>query len=214
MAKRKELESFNEEQSVDTTYDSGLGQPYRVHVTIEGSADMMFHKWNNAPEVKEPGVKNPTVKDNPELSVYRDDNGLICLPSTYIVRSIVEAGRFYQDPRNKKARAKELVQATVIGNEMLMPITPAGEKKHAKDWDYLDRRRVTIQRAAITRTRPAFKTGWTCSMSFSILAPALIPTNFFRALVDTAGSFVGVGDFRPSFGRFKVVKWEVEQAAA
>jgi hypothetical protein len=78
----------------------------------------------------------------------------------------------------------------------------------AKDWDYLDRQRVVIQRAAITRERPAFRSGWTAKFTITSLLPEYVTEQFMRRLVDDAGKFVGVGDFRPSYGRFVVTSWQ------
>jgi hypothetical protein len=146
-------------------------------------------------------------RDNPEAYLYRDDEGLICIPGRYIVRSVVEAGRNFQDPRSKRKMAKDLVQAAVMADEILSPILVNG--KPVKKWDYDDRQRVCIMRSAITRTRPAFKKGWEVDFTLISLVPDLVTPNFMRNLVDNAGLLIGLGDFRPTYGRFRVKSWEI-----
>jgi hypothetical protein len=85
-----------------------------------------------------------------------------------------------------------------------------GEPLHAKlqAWDYEDRRRVTVQRNGITRTRPAMKVGWTITVDLMINLPEYIPVEILHEVLINAGRLIGIGDFRPSFGRFAVVRFE------
>jgi len=76
-----------------------------------------------------------------------------------------------------------------------------------KDWDYLDRRRVLIQRSAVTRFRPALKTGWTAKFILGVIVPEYVSEEVLREIIILAGRLVGLGDFRPTFGRFDIVSW-------
>lgn len=80
-------------------------------------------------------------------------------------------------------------------------------------WDYLDARRVVIQRAGITRQRPGFNEGWTATFKIMVLAPDFLPPARLREIMDYAGKFQGIGDFRPSHGRFRVDGFSIEVAA-
>ncbi|MDR0615986.1 MAG: hypothetical protein LBG29_04180, partial [Synergistaceae bacterium] len=82
------------------------------------------------------------------------------------------------------------------------------------EWQYLDQQRVTIQRNGITRTRPAFTKGWRCEFTLTSILPEYISPEFLRTLVDGAGKFIGIADFRPTYGRFAVSKWELIRLAA
>ena len=74
-------------------------------------------------------------------------------------------------------------------------------------WDYLDRRRVVIQRSAVTRERPAMRAGWTATCQLQVLLPEYIDADSLSDVLTNAGRLVGVGDFRPTFGRFRVEKF-------
>ena len=94
-----------------------------------------------------------------------------------------------------------------MADEILSPILVNGEP--TKEWEYDDRQCVCIMRSAITRTRPAFKKGWQVDFSLISLVPDLVTPDFLRKLVDNAGLLIGLGDFRPTYGRFRVVHWEI-----
>jgi hypothetical protein len=73
---------------------------------------------------------------------------------------------------------------------------------------YLDIRPVVVNRARVTRIRPAFKPGWKLSFVTNILDDEL-PANMVHDILALAGKAVGIGDYRPKFGRFMVTHFEV-----
>lgn len=77
----------------------------------------------------------------------------------------------------------------------------------AKDWDYLDKRRVMIQRAGINRVRPAMRAGWEASFDLLVMLPEYVDANMLRETIESAGRLIGIGDFRPTFGRFGIVNF-------
>ena len=184
--------------------------PFKVEVMIEGTADILLHAWNNeAIEEKNGAAKGSEIKktDNVESYVVRNEQNHICIPGRYPLRAVVEAGRYHQDPRSPRKSAKELLQAGLICEEILSPILVQG--KPTKEWDYLDKQRAVVQRSGITRTRPAFVKGWQCKFSLVSLLPEYITPSFLRLLVEGAGKFVGLADYRPTYGRFAIVQWQV-----
>lgn len=199
------------ESQVSNDADLSLHRPYCVKMRLEGTQDILFHRWSNEDvQAKAEAKKGSEEKkrDNPEAYIYRNEEGYICIPGRYIVRSVVEAGRNFQDPRSKKKMAKDLVQAAVISDEVLSPILLKGKPTH--EWEYDDRQRVCIMRSAITRTRPAFRKGWEVDFTLISLVPDLVTPDFLRKLVDNAGLLIGMGDFRPTYGRFRVMRWEID----
>lgn len=189
-----------------------INQPFTAHFTIQGTADLLFHRWSDdAVEEKAKAAKGSKAKkeDNIESYVYRNEKSQICMPGRYIQRAIVEAARFHQDPRSPRKMAKDLVQAGIITEPLLSPMLIEGAP--TDDWDYLDRQRVVIQRSAITRVRPAFVSGWQVQFSVMSLLPEYVTPEFLRRLVDDAGKFIGLADFRPTYGRFVVVRWDINQ---
>lgn len=184
------------------------GYPYAVEVTIEGASPLLFHRWNcDAVEAKAKAAKGSAAKksDDIESYVYRNDVGQICLPGEYLRQAIIMAAKFRQDPRSPRKSAMDLFKAAVITLTDLASLGVA-------EWDYEDRRRVTVQRNGITRIRPAMKEGWRATIRLMVNIPEYVPAGLLRSVLDDAGRLVGVGDFRPTFGRFTVANWEVLEA--
>ncbi|MBY0512744.1 MAG: hypothetical protein K2P78_02390, partial [Gemmataceae bacterium] len=70
---------------------------------------------------------------------------------------------------------------------------------------------VMVQRQGITRSRPAFNAGWRATFLVSVLTPEYVKPSDLLAVLTQAGRLVGVGDFRPTYGRFQVVRFEIMQ---
>ncbi len=179
--------------------------PYVVEVRIKGSADFLFHRWNNEAVAEKSAAKKGSAakkSDDLESYVYRDDKGMLSIPGEYLRMSMIGAAKFRQDPRSPRKSAMDLYKAGIIS---LTNLASVGKK----EWDYEDRRRVVIQRSAITRTRPALKAGWTIEVQLQVNLPEYISESDLNEVISSAGRLVGIGDFRPSFGRFQIESFRV-----
>lgn len=190
--------------------------PYAVEVDIEGASSMLFHRWScEDVAAKSAAAKGSKAKktDNVESYVYRDHDGNIAIPGTYLVGSMIDprngAAKYRQDPRSPRKSALDLFRAGVVALTDLAPIYSNGETTPATTWDYLDERRVTVQRAGVTRVRPAFLPGWRATFHLQVLTPEYISTGLLHDVLTQAGRLVGVADFRPTFGRYRVTRFEV-----
>jgi|SRR5438105_11158305 len=182
-----------------------LQQPYRVMVSIEGVAPILFHAWNvESVESKGKAAKGSKEKktDDVESFVYRNDKREICIPGPYLTGSIVNAAKFQQDPRSPRKSAMDLFKAAIV------PLTPLASLGKV-DWDFLDKRRVVIQRNAVTRSRPAFHAGWKASFILLNNLPEYVGPQLLNQTIAAAGRLIGLGDFRPTFGRFAIVQFKV-----
>jgi hypothetical protein len=189
--------------SNDAEEPVAIGEPYTVSVTIRGSSDLLFHRWSNeAVAAKSAAAKGSRAKksDNLESYVYRCDNGNIGLPGEYLRQSIIYAAKFRQDPRSPRKSAFDLYKAGVVALTMLADLGVA-------EAHYIDRRRVLIQRNAITRERPAIREGWEATIDLMVLVPEYIDRTTLLEVIGSAGRLIGVGDFRPTYGRFAVTNF-------
>ena len=182
-------------------------EPYVVLVAIEGAADILFHRWNaDAVDAKAGAAKGSKAKktDDIESYVYRTDDGKIAIPGEYLRQAVIMAAKFRQDPRSPRKSAMDLYKAGIVSLTHLAPL--------GKDtWDYEDRRRVVIQRSGVNRTRPAMKAGWRAEFEIMVNLPEYIHERDLNEVIAAAGRLIGLGDFRPSYGRFQVTSFKRQQ---
>jgi hypothetical protein len=185
------------------TYAASM--PYRARIEITGCADILLHRWScDAVEAKSKAAKGSKAKKSDDLEsyVYRNEDGEICIPGEYLRQSIMAAAKFRQDPRSPRKSARDLVSAALI------PLTNLASLGKLV-WDYEDRRRVRVQQNAITRVRPAIRTGWKVEVDFMVTLPEYVSPEMLQGMVVDAGRLIGVGDFRPTFGRFNMTGFEM-----
>jgi hypothetical protein len=206
--------AVNEDQVTNGAANTiNLEEPYIITVSVVGSADLLFHAWNvEAIAEKAASRKGSTAKktDDIESYVYRDADGNLGIPGPNFVASIVTAAKYVQDPRSPRKSAMDLAKAGVVALTDIAPFEcgPNGEDRTTK-WDYEDARRVTIQRAGITRVRPAMRKGWRLTYDILITLPEYMEPDWVLKRINDAGRLCGVGDFRPTYGRFNVVGFKV-----
>lgn len=185
---------------------------YSVQVKIEGVSRILFHRYD--PEVVEQKSKAPKGSrekktDNLESFLYRDIDEYISIPATNIKACLLNAAKHFSDPRStgQKKQAKELFAASIFVEPEMCPVFVGGRK--VKEPQFIDRRGAVVQRNRVNRERPGLLPGWQCEFVINVLAPEYISLELLRDVLSVAGRFVGLGDYRPDFGRFQVIKVEV-----
>jgi len=182
-----------------------LGQPYAATFDVIGTAPFLFHRWSvEGIADKAAAAKGSKAKktDDIESYVYRDESGNLAIPTEYFRMAIIHAAKFRQDPRSPRKSAMDLFKAGIAGIEEYCSLG-------VKEWDFIDMRRVMIQRNGVTRHRPAMHKDWKVSVLLQCLLPEYIPADMLNEVMQSAGRLIGVGDFRPTYGRFQVVNFSV-----
>jgi hypothetical protein len=123
-------------------------------------------------------------------------NGRPCVPAEAVEASLVSAGR--------SRRAGTLVRAAVIVRDspLLEYAGPTDLDELFEDKRFVHRCGVRVNRATTMRTRPRFNE-WSLTVTLSYL-PTMIEGSTLLDVARLAGNLVGIGDFRPRFGRFHV----------
>lgn len=181
-----------------------VGSPYVATVRIKGVSDILFHRWNvEAVAERANAAKGSRAKktDNVESYVYRNDEGEVCIPGEYLRGSIIAASKFRQDPRSPRKSAMDLFKAAIVN---LTPLATLGIKK----WDYEHACRVMIQRSGVTRIRPAVKVGWEAEFQLMVNVPEYVSEDILSDVITQAGKLIGLADFRPTYGRFRIVSFK------
>lgn len=130
--------------------------------------------------------------------MYTDENGAPAVPVDWIL-AVLLAGA-------KKSKQGPLAKAGIFsGVEDFFPLDYDGPKDIEALWaaeKYCDYRGVSVNRAKVMRARPVFP-GW--SLTFSVqYDPDTIDGDAIETALEKAGQLLGMGDYRPRFGRFVV----------
>ncbi len=207
-------EMFNEQQ-----VDNGARRiveytkPYIARFELLGTVPIIFHKWDcESIEGKSKAAKGSKAKktDDVESYVFRTAEGHIGMPGMYIVAALCDMGRSMQDPRSPRKSMRDLLRAVLIPlptPDHVWPFLP-----NTKEWDYLDKRRVVVQRNALTRLRPAFTEGWRIKFEILVNTPEYLAPERLNQLISETGRLNGLADGRPSYGRFTVSAFEAAES--
>lgn len=180
--------------------------------TVRGITPLMMHSERLAnpfdPLTKEikavTGKRKKTEDDQLEIArlewlggLYFDDDAGIHIPGYNMFAAIVNGGKLHKLGTAIKRAA--LVKEDHIRLVYDGPKTP---DKLFEDKRFVDIRSVKVGMAKVARCRPVFK-AW--EMTFTVLyeETALQRQDLDRVLADT-GAMIGLGDYRPRFGRFEV----------
>jgi hypothetical protein len=195
----------------DAATQVAMGAPFIAEVTLEGNSAIIFHRWSvEGIAEKANAAKGSKAKktDDVESYVYKNDEGYVCIPGEYLRQSIIHAAKYRQDPRSPRKSMMDLAKAAIFALEEFVPIANA-EGRKTKQWDYIDQRRVTVQRNGLTRSRPAFLAGWRATFTLQCVLPEYVDSQALNELIQLAGKIIGLADGRPSYGRFLVVNYKV-----
>lgn len=186
-----------------------MEREYIATIRITGTAKLLLHSWSiEAIEEKAAAKKNSAKKKTDDLESYvqRDQEGRIVMHCKNFCASIRTAGKKYADPTSPRKSMHDLLKAIVQPYDEFSPINGG-----AKEWDFVDRQRVVIQRAGITRSRPAFYEGWTMTFKILVVEPEYLSPAKLHEIVTRAGKLEGIGDFRPTYGRYRIDSFSVEE---
>lgn len=176
----------------------------RIHVTVEGQTPLLQHRYaiagQDEPSSKRTGV--PEWKAEGEKALYRDESGNIYQPAEHFERAFAEAGKQFKVAGKRGATWSKLLSATLEVQPFAIP--------HKVTKYEIDARPVVIQKSRVVRYRPRFD-AWQLSFDI-VISDVQVPVTVVRQVVDYAGTYIGIGDYRPNkggkFGKFAVTHWE------
>lgn len=131
-----------------------------------------------------------------EAGLYYDDKKGPIIPSDNIERCIQLGAQ--------KSRLGKDVAAAVFCTEadtVLEYDGPRDLDKLYEDPRFILRKGVAVQKSRLIRIRPMFPTGWKLRFELEYDETIVNEKNLLKAVQD-AGALIGLGDWRPKFGRF------------
>ena len=175
-----------------------------IRVSIKGNSPLLMHRFPmdgaDAPGKKRTGV--PDYQMEGERALYKDEKGTIYQPSSHIEGALKEAAKSFKIAGKRGATYSKLVASTI-------QVMPDAIPHKLTDY-HIDARPVVIQRARIVRYRPMFDE-W--ELDFNIQIPDdQLPIDIVKQILDQAGLYVGIGDYRPGkggkYGKFMVTQFK------
>lgn len=191
---------------------------YTVNCSVEGTAPLIQHRYPlpDFADVSKGGRPATGEKDYSQewrQYLYVNSDKQVYQPASHFEGCLIKASAGYKIQGGRGKTYSQLFKGSVFvsPDEILHGI----ENPESLDFDgdkrlYLDLRPVVVQRARVARIRPCFKPGWKLDFEITVLDDQ-IPTNVVNEVLILAGRTVGVGDFRPRFGRFMVTRFEVSK---
>ena len=131
-------------------------------------------------------------------SLYLSESGKPCIPSDNIERCI-------QLGAQKKRLGKD-VAAAVLCADIEYELEYDGPKNAEamyKNSRFVSRKSVAVAQSRVMRVRPMIPTGWVLKFELEYDESVINERAIIDAMND-AGSLIGLGDWRPKFGRFTV----------
>ncbi len=180
-----------------------------IDVEIEGIAPLLQNNIDGSAEQMARKGKRSTggVKDNPEEwkgKIYKIEGGL-GHPGGAIDSALVKAARDFK--ADKRRSMADVVKAICYVNEPFLTLVGKSEP------DSINRASVvnphTKGRGFIYR--PLFETGWKASFSLTISDLEMTSIDQIKEILDHAGRRIGIGDWRPKFGRFFISRFETRK---
>lgn len=191
----------------------------KLHVQLHGveGGALLTHNERLASKGDEWARKMATIsskrkksdEDHAELAYLEFMGGLYLTTDERIGIPTWNVWRSIQDGAKLNKLGKAIERALIPAGPDVVPIRHDGPSTPDAAWEAgcYDQRSVKVGTAKVTRTRPLFL-GWSVTTEF-ILNTDIIDLSDFAMAATNAGDMVGLGDYRPRFGRYTV---EIEDA--
>lgn len=190
----------------------------RFRITCTGTTPLLMHNArlsNPLDEVAKAmkrisSKRTKTEEDHEELArlehmggLYFDSDAGPYLPGQNFERCLVDAARITKS--GKKIERGVFVETNVNPVAYRGPRTVEGLWK---DDNFRHSASVKIGTNRVTRTRPQFR-DWTVDAE-GVYDPAVINLEELAEIAGTAGRMIGLGDWRPRFGRFEATVEKID----
>ena len=177
-------------------------------VKVEGIAPLLIHKMTTEETAKIEGTskkisgkKAEDPKQVAESYLYLTNDGKPYVPSEYFYGAMVKVASNFRIPGKGKKTYKGLIKSAI-------DIVPDVILIKGGDW-VVDTRTVVNPNTRgnrMIRHRPKF-VNWYCEFEIVILDEQLSP-DVVKEILEYAGRYNGIGDYRPRFGRFTVTEFQ------
>jgi hypothetical protein len=172
----------------------------KYEVKIQGTSALLFNRFidsqiDNKSKKQTGSHKDPDITDKFYL-----DNGKPYIPSVYFRNSLIEAGKQFKITGKGKSNFSKLIGATVDINPGIISCDFPYEIFRCSAVNPMTKGRMMVSRPKMLK--------WDCAFVV-ILNDDSIEGETIKEILDHAGKYVGIGDWRPEkkgmFGKFMIV---------
>jgi hypothetical protein len=197
---------------------------YTTQVRIRGTVPLLQHRF--APEqlgsLMQRATRPPGATDySSEWSegMYATADGHLHQPATHLEGALVKAAATFKIKGGGGKTWKDPIRAYcyVLPEQILhlrdhQPVKAPSDDLLTYPTDYLSvsMMRVIVQRSAVARARLQIAAGWELAFALEVYDPQ-VSAEVVEQILREAGRAVGIGDFRPRYGRFEVIQFEVSR---
>ena len=175
----------------------------KIKIKVEGISPLLMNRFRDksidSKSKKRTGsIKAGEIEDR--LYIYNDKTHI---PSVYFRNSMVEASKQFKITGKGKSTYSKLVGATVDVTPEMIPLKESYVPFKIAAVNPMTKGRMMV-------TRPRFDK-WTAEFEI-ILNDDGVPTEVINEILEHAGRYVGIGDWRPAkkgtFGKFMIVSFK------
>lgn len=177
----------------------------KIKVQIEGTTPILFNRFRDtAIEGKSKKRTGAMAEAEIEDKLYQDEDGKTQLPSVYLKNCIVEASKQFKIVGKGKSTYSKLVASTV-------DIEPFMIELEAGKYEVFRISAVNpMTKGRMMTERPKYNK-WKAEFEIILNDPA-VPVSVINEILEHAGKYVGVGDWRPEkkgmFGKFLISEFK------
>jgi len=172
----------------------------RYLVRIKGVKPLLMHAptgLGDNPQRRRGEHLSP--EEGAEAGLYKDAEGNVVMPALNVKAMLREAGRNYKIS-GRRTTFGAAIKAGIDIEPFYIPLKHNGWK--------VDLRPVVVQRSRILRARPRFDE-WELEFYIINKDPNVLLRDTMKRIIEDAGKWIGLGDYRPEFGLFNVEEFKV-----
>jgi hypothetical protein len=177
----------------------------KYEIELEGATDLLINKYSHGLNKEKGSVAKDKIPEweeqNWKRKAYYNKEGNLILPDTYVIGSL-RSGAFASGLQLSKKSGKKTISKNFIDGNLLMeesPVILTSNPLTPFDCN------VKINKATIMTIRPKIERGWKVKFKIFDLNASFTIEELER-LFDYCGKFIGMGDWRPKFGRYAITK--------
>jgi hypothetical protein len=192
---------------------------YRL--TIEGLAPILFNKppLMNVSKNEKVGQARVNYLEDERLNwrskLYTDRSGNIIIPGLNFHQGLVSAAKYWgrKIPGEGNKTYSNIIDAAVICRALNFideDGSPIPDTSNLIS-DYGCNCNGTPTKSGcsmVYKVRPCLAPGWQATIEVQVLDSGRLTSNVMRTIFENMATFIGIGDWRPSHGRFRVVSFE------